>query len=241
MTLVDAPTTLQPKPKRRRRSDTFAAVLREFGVECLPTHVQKKKPRQTHAGGSLRKMHDAHGPDHLRDVLTVVTETEANAGALIGPVVKAVSRLLLAHPDWWGESATTWLDTIDGIDLVALHGAVKKNVAAVQADQAVTALLHIELAAAYGEARPWRRSELIVDQPSERPMRRRYGLSEMMAEALRQAELDGDGRPVRLSGRLHKWTRDGLRQRGLLKGDASQTLTAEGVAVVEELLAVGSG
>jgi len=80
-----------------------------------------------------------------------------------------------------------------------------------------------------------------VPPPVERSHQSRHRISERMAEALCAAELDADGRPHRVAGMLHGAPRRALQQRGLLEAGGSRSLTAEGVAVTEELMAVRTG
>ncbi|WP_226577290.1 hypothetical protein [Acuticoccus sediminis] len=143
---------------RRRRSDTLGAILRQFRVEVLPTAVKKSRARQTHAQATLRRLLESHGPDHTRDVLTAILESEGNDNALLAPILTAMSILLRTHQKWWRDGASTWLEVLDGIDLLSLHAAVRSNLAAVPADKAIAAHLHVELARAFGAGVDWRRA-----------------------------------------------------------------------------------
>ncbi|ORE92687.1 hypothetical protein ATO13_17239 [Stappia sp. 22II-S9-Z10] len=141
-----------------KETETAQAILREFGVELLPSTAKKTRPRQTYMDAKLRTLFDRHGSDHFRDVLTAILESEGNEDALVAPIVAAVSSLLRAHPRWWRDGASTWLEVMDGIDLLALHAAVRTNLAAVPADKAIAAHLHLELARAFGGEWEWRRA-----------------------------------------------------------------------------------
>ena len=145
-----------------KETETVHAILREFGVELLPSTATKTRPRQSYMDAKLRTLFDRHGSDHFRDVLTAILESEGNEDALVAPIVAAVSNLLRAHPRWWRDGASVWLAVMDGIDLLALHGAVRQNLAAVPADKAIAAHLHAELTRAFGAGAEWRRTSQTI-------------------------------------------------------------------------------
>jgi hypothetical protein len=77
---------------------------------------------ETCAASTLQRLLSDWGESHLREVLLSIVESAGNERALTAPVIWAVSDLLLAHPNWFGND---WLDALDKIDLSALHESVK--------------------------------------------------------------------------------------------------------------------
>ena len=117
-----------------------AAICAEFGITVVPP--SRRRPGgvalETCAAATLQKLLSDWGESHLRDVLLSISESAGNERALIAPVLRAVSDVLLAHPSWFGGD---WLAALDKIDLGAIHESVKLNRAAVQPRSAIAALL----------------------------------------------------------------------------------------------------
>lgn len=132
---------------------TLQDILAEYRIEVIRMQAVRG-PRQTHARQTLDKLFQEHGPDHLRDVLTTIAETENNGMALVAPIITAVSVVLRAHTDWWERDASRWLDVMDRLDLTRLHRIAKGNLRAAPAADAIATMLYLELEAAFGEERP---------------------------------------------------------------------------------------
>jgi hypothetical protein len=120
---------MPPSPSDRPRPQTnLGAILIECGVAVVPTRLSGlREPRQTHAGQVLARLHRPFGEAHLRDVLTILLESEGDELALVAPIITAVSALLLAHPQWWERDASAWLAAFDRVDRVALHARAKRH------------------------------------------------------------------------------------------------------------------
>ncbi|RAI01128.1 hypothetical protein DLJ53_18095 [Acuticoccus sediminis] len=129
-------------------------VLKDYDVTVLDNEGPDIKPRQTKAKQTLVKLLEQHGEGHLQDVLTCFLHTENNAMALLAPIIKAVSSLLRAHPEWWRRDTTAWLEVLDRIDLNRLHTFVKGNMKAVPADKAIATELYRELAGEFAPPTP---------------------------------------------------------------------------------------
>ncbi|XWN30000.1 MAG: hypothetical protein ROR55_21260 [Devosia sp.] len=144
-------TADQPADRPRQRV-TLKSVLAEYGVRIVPVH-KGRKAYETQAGQTLKKLFADHGAGHMRAVLSCIVEPscERNARALTAPVIKAVSSLLLAHPQWYERDATTWLSVFDRTDLIALHERVKRNRQAAEPKDSSAAMLFEELDAAFAE------------------------------------------------------------------------------------------
>lgn len=131
---------------------TLESVLADYHVRIVPLNVQRE-PRDTHAIATLQSLwNDGHGETHLRDVLTLILESENNGLALTRHILTATSKLLKAHPDWWRDHATKWLEVYDQTNLQALEEAAKRNRAAVSVPAALTHELYCRLSAAFGPA-----------------------------------------------------------------------------------------
>lgn len=130
----------------------LTTILAEHGVRIVPTHM-RRGPGETHAERTLAKLLERHGPDHLRDVLTCLMESENNRMALVAPVLVAVSGLLVAHAAWWERDAGRWLEVLDRLDLAALHERVKANREAAKPAHAIATVLYAELSREFGVPR----------------------------------------------------------------------------------------
>jgi hypothetical protein len=101
-----------------------ASICSEFGIAVVPPC--RRRPGgtalETGAASTLQRLLSDWGESHLREVLLSIVESAGNERALTAPVIWAVSDLLLAHPNWFGND---WLDALDKIDLSALHESVK--------------------------------------------------------------------------------------------------------------------
>lgn len=96
---------------------------------------------QTAAGRTLDKILQTRGEVHLRDVLTVLTESENCKHMLIAPVIKAVSRIMSQNPTWYGSDASRFLEVMDKADLAGMYDAARKNKGVVEAHKTIAALL----------------------------------------------------------------------------------------------------
>jgi hypothetical protein len=104
---------------------TFAGLLREFHVEVIDNaHNRSRSARQTCAGKTLENIFRLRGYDHLRSVIMTMVETRPNKRALIAPVIWAVSDVLNAYPQWFGDS---WFRVMDGIDLAQMFERASAN------------------------------------------------------------------------------------------------------------------
>lgn len=119
-------------------------ILAEHEVKVVPTAVQRRE-RQTFAGRTLQGVYETHGEAHLRDVLTLILESEGNGHALIAPIILAVSDILAAHRPSYEHSPTAWLRLFDTLDLVAIHARVRPNRKAVAPRAAIATVIFAEL------------------------------------------------------------------------------------------------
>ncbi|MGB6080243.1 MAG: hypothetical protein WBF99_12365 [Xanthobacteraceae bacterium] len=124
----------------------LASICQDFGISIVhPAQHRPFTPMQTAAGQTLERILADRGEDHLRDVLTVLTETENCKHMLIAPVIKAVSRIMSQNPTWYGSDASAFLEVMDKADLAGMYQAARANKGVVEAHKTIAALLLDEL------------------------------------------------------------------------------------------------
>lgn len=124
----------------------LANICKDFGITVVhPAQHRPFTPLQTAAGNTLDKILRERDEDHLRDVLTVLTESENCKHMLIAPVIKAVSRIMTQHPTWYGSDASAFLGIMDSVDLASMYERAKANKGVVEAHKTIAALLLDEL------------------------------------------------------------------------------------------------
>ena len=113
------------KASRKRRPDPGALelLLDALDVKIIPTN-KTRADNETTARGTLQRLLDQQGAEHLRIVLRAIVESEGNARALIDPVIMAVSAVALAYPAW-PATGLAWIELYDGLDLFAMHQIVR--------------------------------------------------------------------------------------------------------------------
>jgi hypothetical protein len=65
----------------------------------------------------LQRLVYVFGPQHVILMVRTIIESQGNEGALIGPVVGAVSSVMRAHPKW-ADKGLAWIEAFDSIPLV---------------------------------------------------------------------------------------------------------------------------
>jgi hypothetical protein len=97
---------------------TAEALAAEFGVEIVDWTIRPKHPLATRGGRTISKLIEEHGPGHARLVLSLVCETSAaSRRAINAPVLRALSAIVVAHPDLGPDT----LDRLDALDLGDLY------------------------------------------------------------------------------------------------------------------------
>lgn len=121
---------------------TLSAILSDLDIRVVnPAQHRPFTPMQTAAGATLERILSDHGEAHLRDVLTVLTESENNRNMLIAPVIKAISKIMAEHPSWYASDASKFLEVMDRADLAGLYERAKANKRVVAAHDTIAALL----------------------------------------------------------------------------------------------------
>jgi hypothetical protein len=124
-------------------SRTLAGLLREFNVSVVPiTQSRTRAARQTCAGKTLAKIFRERGYDHLRAVIMTFCETRPNKRALVAPAIWAVSDVLHAYPDWFGDARLTAMDDIQLAELFE-RASANRRLAQPRASMAVLLFEHM--------------------------------------------------------------------------------------------------
>lgn len=79
---------------------------------------------ETYADSTMEKILAEHGEAHLSLVLATILQSANNANALLGPIIEAVSTVILAHPTWT-KDMTKWMLAFDVIGLLELYEGAK--------------------------------------------------------------------------------------------------------------------
>jgi hypothetical protein len=87
------------------------------------TH-QTRRANCTVARGTLQRLLEQQGEQHLPLLVRTIVESEGNACALIDPVLCAISAVMLAYPAW-PETGLRWIEAFDDIDLMKMHDIVR--------------------------------------------------------------------------------------------------------------------
>lgn len=128
---------------------SLANILDDLDIRVVnPAQHRPFTPMQTAAGATLERILSDHGEAHLRDVLTVLTESENTKHMLMAPVIKAVSGIMSKHPRWYENDASGFLAVMDKADLAEMYERSKANKGVVPAHATIATMLLKELGAA---------------------------------------------------------------------------------------------
>jgi hypothetical protein len=118
------------------------SICEQYGVTVVhPAQHRPFVPMHTAAGATLDKILICEGEEHLRDLLTVLTESENNKNMLIAPVIKAVSRIMAENRTWYASDASKFLGVMDKADLPSLYMRARANKKVIKAHDTIAALL----------------------------------------------------------------------------------------------------
>jgi hypothetical protein len=67
----------------------------------------------------LERLIYLHGPEHATLLIRTVNESEGNEGALVEPIINAVSSVMSAHREWT-DKGLAWIEAWDSIPLLAI-------------------------------------------------------------------------------------------------------------------------
>lgn len=125
------------------------AILSELGINLIPT-TARRHPGDTKCAEVLQSLLERHGEGHLIMLLRTITESARNRMALVEPVIRAVSSIMLARPDW-PDKGLEWLEAFDEIDLCHLWEEAKLDQGAPAPRLGVEARLNDRLRVIFGE------------------------------------------------------------------------------------------
>jgi hypothetical protein len=135
-------------------STGLAELLAEddINVRVVSLNAKVFQPRDTKAIRTLERILSDHGPGHLRMVLSLILQSANNATELRAPTIRAVSRLLTAHPEW--DDISVWFDVFDETPIGIYRRTLSQNVHACPVPEAMTTVLFLLLAERFGVASP---------------------------------------------------------------------------------------
>ncbi|WFU26324.1 hypothetical protein QA649_08980 [Bradyrhizobium sp. CB1717] len=113
-------------------------------MKIIPTN-QRLQPGQTKAESVLHALYKDHGEGHFVLLLRTLLETEGNSSHVNDFVLRGLSDVMLAHPEW-PQKGLAWLDALDSIDLGEIRAQARANRQAVPQRHGVAAGLFRELA-----------------------------------------------------------------------------------------------
>ncbi|PYF03855.1 hypothetical protein BJ122_105112 [Rhodopseudomonas faecalis] len=97
--LRDDPVVSFPRRKAKAAPDELAALLTSLDIKIIGPNDYRHQNCTT-AVETLRSLLAKHGAEHLTIVLRAIVESAGNARALIDPVIRAMSAVVLAHPEY---------------------------------------------------------------------------------------------------------------------------------------------
>lgn len=120
----------------------LASICADLEIQVIPTK-RYRHPMETHAGETMQRLLDHHGPGHLALVLRSIAETENNKRELVAPMLWAISDTILAHPTW--PATTEWLDALDSVDLAGIREIAKANRRGSALRPAINTMIYLHL------------------------------------------------------------------------------------------------
>jgi hypothetical protein len=130
-------------------------ICAELGLEIIPTK-QRSRRGQTKAESVLHAIYEDHGEGHLVLLLRTLLETEGNAVHVNDFVLRGLSDVMLAHPEW-PQKGLAWLEAFDCIDLGQIRAQAKASRRVLPQRHGVAAGLFRELSAIFEPPKPERR------------------------------------------------------------------------------------
>jgi hypothetical protein len=118
-------------------------------VRVIPANV-RRTPATTKCGEVLDYLIERRGEGHVIMLLRTLMESENNRMALVEPVIRAVSNVMLARPDW-PNKGLEWLEAFDKIDLCDLWDKSKLDKGAPRPRLGVEARLNDRLRMIFNE------------------------------------------------------------------------------------------
>jgi hypothetical protein len=113
------------KPAAGHRCDIYR-VARQCGVKLFDGHLHSptsRKAFECYCKPTVRDIGQDHGEDHLRLVFMLMTGTRSNAAELFADMMRAVSSILIQHPELL--KSPTLVSDFNALDLGSLRRKAK--------------------------------------------------------------------------------------------------------------------
>lgn len=124
-------------------SPALASICADLDVRVIPANV-RRTPGATKCGDVLDYILEKRGEGHVILLLRTLMESAGNRMALVEPIIRAVSNVMLARPDW-PNKGLEWLEAFDTIDLCDLWERSKMDKGAPRPRLGVEARLNDQL------------------------------------------------------------------------------------------------
>lgn len=130
-------------------SPALASICEQLDVRVIPANV-RRTPGATKCGEVLDHLLERRGEGHVVMLLRTLMESAGNRMALVEPVIRAVSNVMLARPDW-PNKGLEWLEAFDRIDLCDIWERSKMDKGAPRPRLGVEARLSDQLRTIFNE------------------------------------------------------------------------------------------
>lgn len=127
----------------------LANICQQLDVRVIPANV-RRSPGATKCGEVLDYLLEKRGEGHVVLLLRTLMESAGNRMALVEPVIRAVSNVMLARPDW-PDKGLEWLEAFDRINLCDLWERSKMDKGAPRPRLGVEARLNDQLRTIFNE------------------------------------------------------------------------------------------
>lgn len=98
-------------------------ILAALDIEVIGRH-RHRGDMQTCALDTIASILRTHGDEHCVITLRSIVESAGNEGALTEKVIRAMSAVILAKPEWAG-TGLRWIEVLDNLDLMAMSDRAK--------------------------------------------------------------------------------------------------------------------
>lgn len=131
-------------------TEALASICADVEVTVIPANV-RRTPGATKCSAVLDHILEKRGEGHVILLLRTMMESENNRMALVEPIIRAVSNVMLARPDW-PNRGLEWLEAFDRIDLCDLWEKSKLDKGAPRPRLGVEARLNDRLRTIFNES-----------------------------------------------------------------------------------------
>jgi hypothetical protein len=119
---MDAPPgLLKPWPTATERLERERAAAEKLIQLLIDLEAP---PIDEAARHRLERLINWYGPEHVTLLIRTITESEGNEGALVAPVISAVSSVMSCHPGW-PDKGLAWIAAFDSIRLLEIVNTMR--------------------------------------------------------------------------------------------------------------------